>query len=125
MNTETEHNVETNIYSIVDEICSFPPKPPCSIQFILDHNVESEVEFDVVKTFTKACMRKLFGKNATPSDLSQEQFDLLNQYVKSIGYTLSFEIDETIDTYKYKINFDKYISPTLDKFKHLENYMAK
>jgi hypothetical protein len=125
--TMYDDGTETNIYSIAEDICSQPPKPPCSIQFMMDNEVESseftDMEFDILKTYTMACMKILFGATATPKDLNTEQYDLLNNYVKSIGYRLDFDVEETETSYKYKISFEKYKSSKPNPFEHLKNFL--
>ena len=117
------NGLETNIYTIAKQICEEPPKLPCSIQLIMDHDVESDIEFDLLADFTMACMQKLFGPNATPMDLSETDFDRLNGYVKSVGYQLSIKKEENETSYRFSISFERYHSAKPNPFEHLKDYM--
>jgi hypothetical protein len=121
-----DNGLETNLYSIAEEICSQPPKTPCSIQFIMDHEVNPDFEFnsDLLCDFTMACLRILFGSEITPCDLSEKQFDTLNKYVNSVGYNMILKKEEDDTSYIFKVSFQRYS----EKWKthpldHLKQYM--
>ena len=119
-----DDGLETNIFEIAKKICSEPPKTPCSVQLLMDHEVEKNIEFDLVKDFTLACMQILFGSNTTPCDLSEEQYEHLNQYIKSVGYQLDVKREEDETSYTFKISFERYQSQNPNPFEHLKKYMA-
>jgi hypothetical protein len=129
MSTEPEvvtydDGLETNIYEIAKQICVLPPKPPCSIQLVMEDDTETSVEYDLIKDFTLGCMRVLFGQDATPCDLNEEQFDRLNQYVKSVGYQINVTKEENNESYIFKISFQRYQSSKPNPFGHLKKYMT-
>jgi hypothetical protein len=78
----------------------------------LDINSDKEkitkLEYDFVKEFTFKTMQHLFGRDANPSTLSENNFYLLKQYILSIGYVVDVECTETETDYIYKIKFDRY-----------------
>lgn len=119
-----ENGLESNIYSIANQICSQSPKPPCSYQLIMDHDVDKDIEFDLIKDFTLACVHILFGTECTPCDLSEEQYDKLNSYVKSVGYVMNVKCIETDTDFQFRISFDRYHSPKPNPFDHLRDYMS-
>lgn len=119
-----DDGLETNIFDIAKQICAEPPKEPCSIQLVMDHDVDTDVEFDLVKDFTLGCLWALFGVNITPCDLNEQQCDQLNQYVKSIGYQMSVNKQEDETSYTFKITFDRYQSPKPNPFEHLRKYTS-
>lgn len=121
--TTYSNGLETNIYTIAEKICAVPPQPPCSIQLIMDHEADKDVEFDLLTDYTLSCMTILFGPKITPIDLTEEQFDQLNRYVKSIGYVLNVTKEENETSYKFKISFEKYHTTKPNPFEHLRKYM--
>jgi len=123
--TTYDNGLETNIYDIAKQICAEPPRAPCSFQLIMDHEVDSDIEFDLIRDFTLSCLRILFGEQVTPHDLNEQQIDLLNSYVKSVGYVLTIDIIETESEYQYKIKFDRYKPFKTNPFEHLKKYMSK
>ena len=49
---------------------------------------------------------KLFGNNITPSNITNEQFLLLNKYMNSIGYNIHYEdVKDNINIYFKKLPF--------------------
>jgi hypothetical protein len=107
-----DDGIETNLYSIAEEICSAPPKPPLSIQLVLGHDVKSDevdsIEFKLITTFSMACMKVLFGKDSTPNDLSEKDFEKLQKYVNSVGYTLVVDKQESDVDITFKISIQRY-----------------
>jgi hypothetical protein len=122
--TTYDDGLETNLFEIAKQICSEPPKAPCSFQFIMDHDADTDIEYSLVRDFTLASMQILFGLDATPGDLSEEQFDRLNQYVKSVGYKVNVIKEEDETSYIYKISFERYQSSKSNPFDHLKKYMS-
>lgn len=118
-----DNGLETNIYEIAKQICSSPPKAPCTIQFNIEHEAEPEIETALIQDFTLACMSILFGPRSTPSDLSDKDFDLLKGYVNSVGYNILLETEEDEVSIKYHISFERYHSAKPNPFNHLKKYM--
>jgi hypothetical protein len=121
--TQYENGLETNIYGIAEQVCASPPGLPGSIQLMLDHDAEPQIEFEMLSEFTVACMKCLFGSNVTPLDLTQADFEKLFAYVKSVGYILKYDRQETDTEHKFIISFERYkpVGPSLD---HLKKYMS-
>ena len=57
---EDYNGAETNLRSIAIQICAQPPKPPQSIQLMLDHDSDHNVEFEMVQTLARAFMDQTF-----------------------------------------------------------------
>lgn len=118
-------SLETNLDGIASQVCAQPPGSPCSIQLVMDHEIDPEAEFMIIRDFTMACLRVLWGRNATPCDLTSDNLDLLSRYVKSIGYLLKVRIEETAEEDLYHISFERY-HETQSRFgslDHLKKYM--
>jgi hypothetical protein len=120
-----ENGLETNLQAIVDQICSQNIKPPCSIQLIMDHEIDGSIEFDIIKDFALLTMKRLYGSDVNPTQLSQTDFERLNGYVQSVGYTMKLDRVETEDEIQFKILFDRYKSTKINTLEHLKSYMNK
>ena len=125
-----DDGLETNIYGIAEQICSRPPQPPCTIQLIIDHDVErtenlDDYEFDLLRTFTMACLSLKFGKNVNPMKLSDEDLSIINQYINSIGYRMKTDIEETESSYKFMLSFSRYgqSAETKNPLEYLKKYV--
>jgi hypothetical protein len=118
-----ENGLETNLYSIAEEICSTQPRPPCSIQLVMAHDSHTDVEFEILSEFTLACMRILYGSDTTPYDLTDKDFAKLQEYVNSIGYHIIFTISDQPDYYQYNISFEPYHTKCTKSLEHLRKYM--
>lgn len=119
-----ENGLESNIFGIAQQICQCPPKQPCSYNFIMDHECDPDIEFDLIKDFTLACMKILFGENVTPNDLNEGQFDKLQSYIQSVGYHLNVNRVETETEVHFHISFDRYKSVKPNPFTSLKKYMS-
>lgn len=120
--TTDDTGLESNIYEIAKIICSEPPRPPCSYQFLMDHESDPDVIFDMVRDFALACVDILFGPDKTPCDLSPDDYDKLSMYVKSIGYQIKLRTKEYDDSYEYRISFECYQTPGPNPYEHLRKY---
>ena len=126
-----DDGIETNLYGIAEQICSRPPQPPCTIQLMMDHDVPTssdvnDFEFDLLRTFTMACFKILFGDNVNPLELSEQQMDKLQNYINSLGYTLLTEIEETSKSTKFTMSFKRYSDRYPNEpnpLAHLKKYM--
>ena len=124
--SEIDGSLETNLYQIAEKVCSEPPKEPCSIQLMLDHESDesgSDLEFEILSTFTLGCMRTLFGEDTTPCDLDAVDYQLLNAYVNSVGYCMNVSKEETENTYQFNITFKPYVTSKQNPYEHLKKYM--
>ena len=121
-----DSGLETNLGEITKIICSKPPKAPCSIQLMLDHESQDEdVEFEILREFTMSAMKYLFGEQANPCTLSEADFERLNCYVKSVGYMLNVDKEETEHAFRFKISFEPYRSVKSNPYDHLKKYMGE
>jgi len=118
-----DNGIETNLEQIAAQICSKCPQEPCSIQLILDHDTDTDIEFEILSTYTLSCMKILFGEDATPYDLDEGDFKLLNSYVQSVGYNLIVDKEETATSYRFNITFEPYHSLKNNTYSHLSKYM--
>ena len=119
-----ETGLETNLGEIAKIICSEPPKAPCSLGLIMDHETEDpEIEFNILKEFTISAMRILFGAEATPMTLSETDVDLLNSYLKSVGYVMIIDKEDKGDSYHIKISFEPYRTAKPNPYDHLKKFM--
>ena len=121
---EDYNGAETNLRSIATQICAEPPKPPQSYQLELDHESEQNVEFEMVQTLTRAFMDRLFGSNCNPLNLTEENRDLINQYLKSVGYQVTFHREETENYVQMTLSFERYRSSKPNPWTHLKKYMS-
>lgn len=128
-----DDGLETNLFSIAQQICSKPPQKPETIQLYLGHDCPSDMdkdklEYELLATFTMGCIKVLFGDNVNPMKLSEDNMSLLNQYLNSIGYQMTTSVEETEKSYNFKMSFKQYEDPYKSKtnpFEHLKKYMSK
>lgn len=133
----------TNLRQIIEQICSQPIKPPCTIQLILDDNDPetvnnvithdmNDVEFDIIQQAVKYLIEIL---QINPLDMTVEQELTLNQYVHSLGYHLDINVfDDTegegeCETDDVKVTcqmniktYQEYLQSNC-KLQHLKKYM--
>lgn len=120
--TTDDNGLESNIYEIAKIICSEPPRPPCSYQFLMDHEIDPDIVYDMVRDFTLACMEILFGHGKTPCDLTEDDYEKLSMYVKSAGYQIKLQTKEYEDSYEYRISFERYQPLGPNPYEHLRKY---
>lgn len=86
MNPEEDFDVLgdyiTNIVSIARKVFSEPPKPLNSIMLMID---EKEYEDEIFENVAWFGMKFLFGDEATPETVSENDFKKLNEYMASMG----------------------------------------
>lgn len=86
MNPEEDFDVLgdyiTNIVSIARKVFSEPPKPLNSIMLMID---EKEYEDEIFENVAWFGMKFLFGDDATPETVSENDFKKLNEYMASMG----------------------------------------
>ncbi len=126
-----DDGLETNLYEIAEQVCSRSPQLPCTIQLVMDHDIPSDsdlndFEYNLLKTFTLSCIDILFGENINPFKLSEQNLQLLQEYINSIGYTLTTEIQETELSKKFVMSFRRFVSrdpKEPNPLAHLKKYM--
>jgi hypothetical protein len=119
----SDDGIESNIHNIATQICSELPKIPCSYRLFIDEQIDNDIECDIMRDFTLSCIHILFGEHMTPCELSSHQYELLNSYVNSVGYTLLVNVVELPNEYQYRISFEKYGKSLHNPFEHLKKYM--
>lgn len=95
-----------NTYQIACHIFSCPPKPPKTIELMLEEQTSFlAIEYDATKFINEVLfvitlhgVEILFG-HRNIKELTEKQIDLIYQYVNSYGYT--------IKTHDNKISFVK------------------
>ena len=118
-------NVDDNLDDLVEQILGNPPQPPGSIQLQLEEETSyiaqkqgvEQFVFDILCMITIKGVQKLFGhKNLLK--LTQDEFCVVSQYVKSYGYVLQVYANNTAESpwelaskgipiLRYHIGFDK------------------
>ena len=73
--------------NFINIIFSKNPNPPCtfSIEF-----PEYETPFKVLMSLLVSGARKLYGDDINVSNISQEQFEELQCYIKSVGFIIKY-----------------------------------
>lgn len=112
----------SDLYEVAMNICSKKPQNPCTIQLLVETD-ETVQEYDVILDFTLICMKLLFGENSTPENMTTVQFELLNNYIKSIGYCMVYDRIEHDDDIEFRIKFDKYKVNDSNPLEYLKKYM--
>ena len=101
-----------DISYVIEKIFIESPLPPCSYNIKLSENLSLQTNiFKVLMTIMLEGSKKIFGNSISVSNISQEQFVLLNEYMKSIGYNIKYEEILNDDNIKIAINvwFEPYI----------------
>jgi hypothetical protein len=102
---------------IVDVVFSDAPKPPCTYRVELsDQAKETNITtFQMLWNILINGAKRLFGANVNVQDITEEQFDLLKQYMNSIGYEIknnyTYAADNITPIY-INIWFELYIPKT-------------
>ena len=86
----------TTMSDIINSIFGPYPKEPCFYKL-------GNPNMYLLSVIMIQGSKKLFG-NVTPDNMTEKQFKLLQQYIKSIGY----EIKYLVENDKYKIWFEPY-----------------
>lgn len=102
-----------NINDFTNFLFSSYPKPPCSYNLNIDSDNKFPVLFDILVNGAK----KLYGDDIQPKNITEKQFDRLNEYIESIGYTIKYNytFNENEITH-INIWFVPYIIPALNNY---------
>lgn len=102
-----------NIDQFIDFLFSSYPKPPCSYNLNIDSDNKFPVLFHILITGAK----KLYSNDIQPSNITEKQFDKLNEYIESIGYTTKYDFtfDENAITH-INVWFVPYIRPAINNY---------
>lgn len=102
-----------NIEQLVNFIFLNYPKPPCSYNLNIDAPSKLPVLLEILLTGA----RKLYGP-ICPKEITEKQFDTLNSYMQSIGYTIKYNFTydpNNINNITHiNIWFVPYIKPALN-----------
>jgi ubiquitin C-terminal hydrolase len=93
-------NENISIEQFINEIFCHIPKSPC--YYTID-----DVNIVLLTHLMLAGANKLFGK-VTPGTITKKQFEILNECMESIGYTIKYNMDKE----KCKIWFEPYTEKT-------------
>ena len=105
---------QVDLTKMINILYSNPPTKPNSYKLDLsvdDVEMTDEVLKELAKTTSNVLMNIfisgcdiLFGSNVTPSNIKQEQFELINKYINSFGYNTNFKY--TYNDKKVPVNLD-------------------
>lgn len=78
------------VSEIVDIIFSTKPQPPYTYtldltQFTLNQNI---TVFQILMNILINGAKKLYGETVSPATISKEQYEMLQEYMQSIGYKI-------------------------------------
>ena len=90
---------------IIRTIISEPPKPANSIQLEfsdIENNITSKELFELLLMMFTEAMKVLYGENGRVelSKISRNNFNRINEYFNSFGFTINYEILPENDTTK-------------------------
>lgn len=81
-----------DIQYVIERVFIDKPLPPCSYKIELSENLSTKTTiFQTLMTIMIEGSKKIFGNSTTPSNISEEQYILLNEYMKSIGYEIKYK----------------------------------
>jgi hypothetical protein len=106
---------ELTVNDIVNKIFTKPPLPPCTYALKLSFENENTIEVNMFHFLMKILIdgaKILYGEDITPNQISPYQFDILKQYILSLGYELKHNYtyldDDNTKPYKINIWFEPY-----------------
>lgn len=73
---------------IITSLFSYPPRPPCSYNLQL-HKLDTPVPQHLMMILWSGT-RLLFGGQKQIFDITMSEFDKINEYINSIGYTVKY-----------------------------------
>jgi hypothetical protein len=78
----------SSIADIVEKVFSIPPKPPLS--FLIELDSENATLFQVLMSIFIQGAKSLYGENICLDNITEIQFNTLNECMQSIGYTVKY-----------------------------------
>lgn len=102
-----------DLKELIFKLFSNPPQNKQSLRLELENNNEDDSEEsnkmrayknNLLMTIFINGSRILFGESVTPTNISERQFNLLNLYMESIGYTCKYEYVKNEDGVNTNIN---------------------
>lgn len=91
------------VSEIVDHLFSKPPLDACTYKILVyekNHEDDKVNSFPFLMDILVSGAKKLFGDHISPSSLSEKQFNVLKQYMLSLGFQVKHE-------HKYEEGSDK------------------
>lgn len=99
--------------TFVEYIFSKEPKPPCSYNL----NIACDTKLPVLLQILLKGANKLYGP-VQPKDITEEQFDKLNDYMQSIGFSIKYNYtfcEQDLDKITHiNVWFVPYIKPAFN-----------
>ena len=74
---------------LVKTIFNGPPRPPCTYNIALSED-QNITLFQLLMSILITGAKYLYGDSITPGEISENQFDDLKLYMKSIGYEIKY-----------------------------------
>ena len=95
-----------DILQIVDLVFSGPPRPPCSYNIALATKIldEGYNMFHILFNILICGAQKLYGNDISANDITPKQFDTLQLYINSLGYTIKYNYDYNAESVPIKVN---------------------
>ena len=95
-----------NILQIVDLVFSGPPRPACSFNIALATKIldEGYNMFHILFNILICGAQKLYGNEISANDITPKQFDTLQLYINSLGYTIKYNYDYNAENVPIKVN---------------------
>ena len=93
-----------SIHDVINKVFIDKPLPPCTYNLQLSENIlkNKSAMLKTLLTILVEGAKKIYGNSINPGSISDEQFQLLKKYIRSIGF-------ET----KYNYTFDDLGNPRL------------
>ncbi len=140
-----ETGLETNLYVIAEEIFSQQPKPPLSIQLLVDHDQPEtclnqtvldpqSFEFEIISKFALYGFKRLIRPKILSQTISDHDFTHFNQYLISFGYFIVYDLEITSHSVLNEMRDEDFLNciqikryqPSIKvNLDHLQKYMAK
>ena len=95
-----------SIEYIINKVFGKYPRQPNTFNIIYP-DCNEQLDIVILTHFMLAGCKKIFG-NITPATMTEKQFNLLQDYMKSMGYVIKY----SFETEKVKIWFEKYTVKT-------------
>lgn len=108
-------NSEQDAFLVFNIIFKEEPKPPNTYNLRLDEtnpdNSNIRIDDIIINIFFHG-MKTLYGENTNLRTITQEQFDHLNKYIKSLGYNMIFKYEYDANNFPTNVNiwFEKLIN---------------
>lgn len=105
---------EQDAFQFLNVIFTEAPKEPNTYNLRLDDsnpdNANIKIEDILINVFVNG-LKTLFGESVNFRTITQEQYNLINQYMRSLGYNAIFEYEYDDDNFpiNVKVWFEKLV----------------